>query len=103
MNIYRARETLFKVKLPGYSYTIIIKATGIEYIRDLIYKSVIYYYLLPIQGKYIPVHLGDIKVDSLLYYIGAVRIVYIIFLSFSRFLIQLLILAVLTEVAICSL
>ena len=85
MNIYRARGALFKVKLSRYSYTIIVKAIGIEYIRDLIYKSAIYYCLLPIQGKYIPIHLGDIKVNSLLYYIEVVYIIYIIFLSFSRF------------------
>ena len=35
--------------------------------------------LLPIQGEYVPVHLGDIKVDGLLYYAGAVRIVYMMF------------------------
>jgi hypothetical protein len=76
MNIYRARGALFKVKLPRFSYTVIVKAIGVEYIGDLIYKSAIYHYLLPIQAKYIPLQLGDFKVDSLLYYIGAVHIVY---------------------------
>lgn len=64
------------------------------------HKSAIYYCLLFIQGKYIPVYLGDIKVNSLLYYTGAICIIHIIFLGFGRFLIQLLILAALTNKAI---
>jgi hypothetical protein len=33
----------------------------------------------------VPVHLGDVKVDGLLYYAGAIRIVYMMFLSFGGF------------------
>jgi hypothetical protein len=103
MNIYSTKGALFKVKLPRFSYTVITKATGVEYIRDLLYESKIYSYLLLIQDRGVPVHLGDIKVDSLLYYARAVYIVYIMFLSFDRFLIQALILATLTNKAICVL
>ena len=85
MNIHGARGALFKVKLPGYGYTVIAKATGVECVGDLMHESAIYHRLLPIQGKYVPVHLGDIKVDSLLYYAGAVRIVHMMFLSFGGF------------------
>ena len=100
MNIHRARGALFKVKLPGFSYTVIVKATGVECVRDLIHESAIYYQLLPIQGKYVPVHLGDIKVDSPFYYAGAVRIVHMMFLSFGGFPIRSPISAVLADEAI---
>jgi hypothetical protein len=76
MNIYRARGALFQVKLPRFSYTVVAKATGVECVRDLIHESAIYSRLLPLQGKGVSVHLGNIKVDSLLYYVGAVRIVH---------------------------
>jgi hypothetical protein len=100
MNISRARGALFKVKLPGFGSTVITKAVGVECVRDLMHELAIYHRLLPIQGKYVPVHLGDIRVDSLLYYAGAVRIVHMMFLSFSGFLIRLPILAALADEAI---
>jgi hypothetical protein len=73
---------------------------GVECVGDLIHESTIYHRLLPIQGKYVPVHLGDIKVDSLLYYAGAVRIVHMMFLSFGGFPIRLPIPAALADEAI---
>jgi hypothetical protein len=85
MNIHGARGALFKVKLPEYGYTVVAKATGVECVGDLIHESAIYHRLLPVQGKYVPVHLGDIEVDILLYYAGAVRIVHMMFLSFGGF------------------
>jgi hypothetical protein len=85
LNIHGARGALFRVKLPEYGYTVIAKATGVECAGDLIHESAIYHRLLPIQGKYVPVHLGEIEVDSLLYYAGAVRIVHMMFLSFGGF------------------
>jgi serine/threonine protein kinase len=85
MNIHGARGALFKVKLPGYGYTVVAKATGVECVQDLKHESAIYQRLLPIQGKYVPVHLGEIDVDTSLYYAGAIRIVYMMFLSFGGF------------------
>lgn len=48
MNIHGARGALFKLKLPRFSYTVIVKATGVKCVGDLIYKSKIYSRLLPI-------------------------------------------------------
>jgi hypothetical protein len=100
MNIHGARGALFKVKLPGFGYTVIAKATGIECVGDLMHESAIYHRLLPIQGKYVPVHLGNLKVDSQLYYAGAVRIVHMMFLSFGGFPIRSPISAALADEAI---
>jgi hypothetical protein len=85
MNIHGASGALFKVKLLRFGYTVIAKATGVECVGDLIHESSIYSRLLPYQGKGVPVHLGNIEVDSLLYYAGAVRIIYMMFLSFDGF------------------
>jgi hypothetical protein len=49
------------------------------------------------------VHLGDTKVDSILYYAGAVRIVYMMFLSFGGFPLRLPIPRTLADNAICGL
>jgi hypothetical protein len=80
-----ARGALFKIKLPGYCYTLIAKGTGIECANDLIHESAVYQRLQPIQGKHIPVYLGNTTVPGTLYYAGAVRIVHMIFLSFAGF------------------
>ena len=100
MNIHGARGALFKVRLPRFGYTVIAKATGVECVGDLMHESAIYRRLLPIQGKYVPVHLGHIKVDTLLYYAGAVRIVHMMFLGFGGFPIRSPIPAALADEAI---
>jgi hypothetical protein len=65
-----------KAKLPRFGYTGVAKAPGIECVEDLLRESTTYSCLLLMQGKGVPVCLGNIKVDSLLYYAGAVRIVH---------------------------
>lgn len=42
MNMHGASGALFKVKLPGFGYTVAAKGTGVESARDLIYESNIY-------------------------------------------------------------
>ena len=74
MNIHGARGALFKIKLPEFGYTVIAMATGVECVGGVMHESAIYHRLLPIQGMYVPVHMGDIIVDNLLYYAGAVSI-----------------------------
>ncbi|KFX95971.1 hypothetical protein V490_03607 [Pseudogymnoascus sp. VKM F-3557] len=103
MNIHGARGAFFKVKLPGFGYTVAGKGTGIECVEDLMHESTIYRRLLPVQGKCVPVHLGDTKVDSILYYAGAVRIVYMMFLSFGGFQLRSPIPRTLADDAICGL
>lgn len=85
MNRHGARGALFRVKLPGFGYTVAAKGTGAECAKYLKQESEVYRRLLPLQEKYVPVHLGDTKVDGILYYAGAVRIVYMMFLSFGGF------------------
>ncbi len=85
MNIHGARGALFKVKLPRFGYTVAAKGTGIECAKDLVHEFSIYRRRLPLQGRCVPVFLGDIKLDSILYYAGAVRIVHMIFMSFEGF------------------
>jgi hypothetical protein len=103
MNMHGARGALFKVKLPGFGYTVAAKGTGVECVRDLIHESKTYRRLLPLQGKCVSVHLGDTKVDSILYYAGAVRIVYMMFLSFGGFQLRSPIPPTLADEAICGL
>lgn len=55
------------------------------------------------QGNGVPVFLGNIKVDGLLYYAGAVRIVHMMFLSFNGFPIKAPIPATLADEAVRSL
>ena len=57
LNIHGARGAFFKVKLPGFRYTVAAKGTGIECVRDLIYESKIYRRLLPLPA-------GEVSVGS---------------------------------------
>lgn len=100
MNIHGARGALFKVKLSGFGYTVIAKDTGVGCVGDLMHEPAIYRRLPSIQGKYVPVRLGETEVDNLLYYAGAVRIVHMIFLSFGGYPIKSPIPAVLADEAI---
>ncbi|KAL5344667.1 hypothetical protein ACLOAV_010359 [Pseudogymnoascus australis] len=97
------RRLALEVKLPGFGYTVAGKGTGIECVKDLMHESTIYRRLLPVQGKCVPVHLGDTKVDSILYYAGAVRIVYMMFLSLGGFQLRSPIPRTLADDAICGL
>ncbi|KFY17490.1 hypothetical protein V492_00644 [Pseudogymnoascus sp. VKM F-4246] len=99
---FRPRRKNIHVKLPGFGYTVAAKCTGIECVKDLMHESTIYRRLLPVQGKYVPVHLGDAKVYSILYYAGAVRIVYMMFLSFGGFQLRSPIPRTLADDAICA-
>jgi hypothetical protein len=103
MNVHGARGAFFKVKLPRFRYTVAAKGTRIECVKDLMHESAIYRRLLPVQGKCVPMHLGDTKVDSILYYAGAVRIVYMMFLSFRGFQLRSPIPRTLADDAICGL
>lgn len=40
------------------------------------HESAVYQRLPPIQGEYVPVRMGSVKVYGLLYYAGAVRILF---------------------------
>ncbi len=64
------------------------------------HESAIYCRLLPVQGKYVPAYLGELEVGCQLYYTGAVRIVYMMFLSFSGFPLRSPIPPILTNEAI---
>ncbi|KAH8588056.1 hypothetical protein B0O99DRAFT_525815 [Bisporella sp. PMI_857] len=88
MNVHGARGALFKIQLPRYHYTFVAKGTGVECAEDLRHESTIYQRLQPIQGRYIPVHLGETTVPGPLYYAGAVGIVRMMFLSFAGYQIQ---------------
>jgi serine/threonine protein kinase len=88
MNVHGARGALFKIQLPRYHYTFVAKGTGVECAEDLRHESIVYQHLQPIQGKYIPVHLGETTVPGPLYYAGAVGIVRMMFLSFAGYQIQ---------------
>lgn len=88
MNVHGSRGALFKIKLPTSGYTVAAKGTGTECVEDLMHESAIYQCLHPIQGRHIPVHLGDMPVDGPIYYAGAVLIVHMMFLSFVGYPLQ---------------
>jgi hypothetical protein len=65
MNVHGARGALFKAKLPKFGYTVLAKGTGVECVKDLLHELTTYSRLLPMQGKCVPVYLGDTSITSM--------------------------------------
>jgi hypothetical protein len=72
------RLLFFKLTFKLYRYTFVAKRTVTVFRADLKYKGLVYRYLSKIQGKRIPVYLGNISLLSLYFLDIRVRIVYIL-------------------------
>ncbi|KAL8756164.1 MAG: hypothetical protein Q9184_004585 [Pyrenodesmia sp. 2 TL-2023] len=60
MGIQGARGLLFRITLSSHGYCFVAKGTVYGYIEDLLYEGQVYQHLEQLQGKAIPVYLGNI-------------------------------------------
>ncbi|KAF2806116.1 uncharacterized protein BDZ99DRAFT_539609 [Mytilinidion resinicola] len=79
---------LFQVRLNSYGYTAAAKCTPIDFIHRLRREATIYEHLRPLQGVYVPVHLGNIDLVYPYFYEGITELVHMMFLSFGGELIS---------------
>ncbi|KAL8944457.1 MAG: hypothetical protein Q9211_000599 [Gyalolechia sp. 1 TL-2023] len=77
-----ARGILFQLTLQPYGYTFVGKGTIDVFVPDLRHEGRIYGRLKPLQGKSIPVCLGNIDLDVPWYDIG-IQIVHMLLLSYG--------------------
>jgi len=74
---------LFRVRSKLYGYTVAAKATPIDFVERLRWEATVYEHLRPIQGIYVPVHLGNIDLQTRYFYEGIAELVHMMFLSFG--------------------
>ena len=73
----------FRVRLKSYGYTVAAKATPTDFVQRLKREATIYKHLQSIQGSHIPVHLGNIDLETPYFYEGIAELVHMMFLSFG--------------------
>lgn len=81
-----ARGVLFRVNMLAYGYVFVSKGTVRAFVRDLEHEAIVYKRLQSIQGKHVPVFLGNIDLHSLnktYFYDHRVYVVYLAFLSWA--------------------
>ena len=74
---------LFRVRLKSHGYTVAAKCTPIEFVRRLKREATVYDVLRPIQGMHVPIHLGNVDLETPYYYEGICELVHMMFLSFG--------------------
>jgi len=77
-----SRGALFQITLASHGYTFVGKGTRDVFVPDLIHEGRIYDRLKSIQGKLIPVYLGNIDLDRPWLDLG-VRIIHILLMSWG--------------------
>jgi hypothetical protein len=79
---------LFRVRLKSHGYAVAAKCTPVDFVHRLQHEATVYDLLRPVQGIHVPVHLGNIDLDTPYYYEGICELVHMMFLSFGGGLIS---------------
>ncbi|RYN15486.1 hypothetical protein AA0114_g12966 [Alternaria tenuissima] len=79
---------LFRVRLRSHGYVVAAKCTPAYFAHRLRWEASIYERLQSIQGIHVPVHLGNIDLETPYFYEGIVDLVHMMFLSFGGHLIS---------------
>jgi len=73
---------LFRIRLKSHGYTVAAKCTPIDFVTRLQHEAAVYDLLRPIQGIHVPVHLGNIDLETPYFYEGICELVHMMVLSF---------------------
>ena len=83
LDIQGARGALFRVTLRPYGYTMVAKGTVAAFVPALRYECKVYERLWELQGKCVPVCLGNIDMIHPYYYDLDVDIIHMMFLAWA--------------------
>ncbi|KAF2245095.1 hypothetical protein BU26DRAFT_533212 [Trematosphaeria pertusa] len=78
-----SRGVPFRVRLASYGYILVAKCTPPDFVHHLQHEAAVYDRLRPIQGLFVPVHIGNINLVRPVYYEGIAELTYVMFLSFG--------------------
>ncbi|KAL4748494.1 hypothetical protein BDW72DRAFT_180260, partial [Aspergillus terricola var. indicus] len=83
LHVHGSRGALFKITLWSHGYTFVGKGTPVEFVAGLEHEELIYSHLTPIQGVYVPVLLGSLRLRHPFSYDGIADIVHLMFMSYA--------------------
>ncbi|OJD26199.1 hypothetical protein ACJ73_02430 [Blastomyces percursus] len=83
LHVHGSRGALFKITLWSHGYTFVGKGSPIEFVDSLKNEEVVYSRLTPIQGTFVPVLLGSLRLHRPFSYDGIAEIVHLICMGFS--------------------
>jgi hypothetical protein len=78
-----SRGVPFRATLASHGYTVIAKCTPADFIDYLQHETAVYQRLQPIQGRYVPFHLGNLDLQRPYYYEGIAKLVHVMFLEYG--------------------
>ncbi|KAL5332340.1 hypothetical protein BJX70DRAFT_404699 [Aspergillus crustosus] len=82
LHVHGSRGALFKITLWSHGYTFVGKGTPTEFVIGSKHEELIYSHLAPIQGVYVPVLLGSLRLRHPFSYDGIADIVHLMFMSY---------------------
>ncbi|PYI05341.1 hypothetical protein BO78DRAFT_398310 [Aspergillus sclerotiicarbonarius CBS 121057] len=82
LHVHGSRGALFKITLWSHGYTFVGKGTPVEFVAGSKHEESIYSHLAPIQGVYVPVLLGSLRLRYPFSYDGIAEIVHLMFMSY---------------------
>lgn len=83
LQIGGSRCMMFKITLASHGYTFIAKGTRDVFIPDLQHEGKMYDRLRSLQGRSIPVYLGNIDLTTPWYALGGVRVIHMLLLAYG--------------------
>ena len=78
-----SRGVPFRATLASHGYTVIAKCTPADFVDCLQHEAAVYQRLQPIQGHYVPFHLGNLDLQRPYYYEGIAKLVHVMFLEYG--------------------
>ncbi|KAJ0426721.1 hypothetical protein BJY00DRAFT_306717 [Aspergillus carlsbadensis] len=82
LHVHGTRGALFKITLWSHGYTFVGKGTPTEFVAGSKHEELIYSHLAPIQGVYVPVLLGSLRLRRPFSYDGIADVVHLMFMSY---------------------
>ena len=83
LGIQGARGALFKISLASHGYVFVAKGTVEAFLPDLRHEGKVYQHLDQLQGKFVPVYLGNIDMARCYYLTIGVRIIHMLLMSWA--------------------
>ncbi|PWY87119.1 hypothetical protein BO94DRAFT_535225 [Aspergillus sclerotioniger CBS 115572] len=83
LHIHGSRGALFKITLWSHGYTFVGKGSPVEFVAGLKHEELIYSHLAPVQGVYVPVLLGSLRLRHPFSYDGIAEMVQLMFMSYA--------------------
>ncbi|PYH89800.1 hypothetical protein BO71DRAFT_402777 [Aspergillus ellipticus CBS 707.79] len=81
LHVHGSRGALFKITLWSHGYTFVGKGAPVEFVASSKHEELIYSHLAPIQGLYVPVLLGSLRLRHPFSYDGIAEIVHLMFMN----------------------